>query len=171
MADERFLLRDVRAEDHPALLALNAASVAVLSPMDATRLRTLLAQCALCRVVEEAGAVRAFVLALREGAPYGSVNYRWFDARYSRFLYVDRVVVDARTRGAGLGQRLYADVFDRARCDDVPCVTCEFDLIPPNPASERFHARQGFVEVGRQTLPGGKQVSLQVADVAAQSMR
>ncbi|MGY4515449.1 GNAT family N-acetyltransferase [Lysobacter sp. HA18] len=171
MTDERILLRDPTPDDRPTLLALNEASVAVLSPMDASRLDALLTQSAMCRVVEHEGVVRAFVLTFRERAAYDSVNYRWFDARYPRFLYVDRVVVDSRLRGAGFGQRLYADVFDRARCDDVPYVTCEFDIEPPNPASERFHARQGFVEVGRQTLPGGKQVSLRAADVAAQSMR
>ncbi|WP_133499844.1 GNAT family N-acetyltransferase [Cognatilysobacter terrigena] len=169
MADELHL-RDVRDDDRPTLLALNAASVAVLSPMNDARLDQLLAASAMCRVVEQNRDVRAFVLAFREGADYDSVNYRWFDARYPRFLYVDRVVVDTACRGAGFGQRLYADVFERARRDDVPRVTCEFDVEPPNPASERFHARQGFVEVGRQTLPGGKQVSLQAADVA-QSLR
>lgn len=164
------ILRDATVDDRLTLLALNAASVAVLSPMDDARLDTLLAACAFCRVIEDDRGVRAFVLAFREGTAYDSVNYRWFDAHYPRFLYVDRVVVDAACRGAGFGRRLYADVFDRARRDDVPLVTCEFDIEPPNPASERFHARQGFVEVGRQTLPGGKQVSLQAADVA-QSMR
>lgn len=163
-------LRDARDDDRPALLALNEASVAVLSAMDARRLDALLASSAMCRVVEMDGIVCAFVLAFREGADYDSVNYRWFDARYPRFLYVDRVVVDAARRGAGIGQRLYADVFDAARRDGVPVVTCEFDVDPPNPASERFHARQGFVEVGRQVLPGGKQVSLQAAQVA-QSIR
>lgn len=158
-------LRDARPDDAPALLALNAASVEVLSPLDAARLDRLLAEAALCRVVEVDGAVRAFVLAFREGADYDSENYRWFDAREPRFLYVDRVVVDAASRGLGLGQRLYADVFDRARHDDVPYVTCEFDVDPPNPVSERFHARQGFREVGRQVLANGKAVSLQRADV------
>lgn len=171
MSDERIRLRDVQPHDRPGLLALNAASVAMLSPMDGVRLDALLAESALCRVIEQEGVVRAFVLAFRERADYDSVNYRWFDARYPRFLYVDRVVVDAACRGAGFGRRLYADVFDCARRSAVVQVTCEFDVDPPNPASERFHALQGFVEVGRQLLPGGKQVSLQAADVGAQSMR
>lgn len=160
-------LRDAEPADCPTLLALNAASVAVLSPMDAARLDMLLREAALCRVIEAHRAVQAFVVAFREGAAYDSPNYRWFDARYPRFLYVDRVVVASAARGAGLGQRLYADVFDHARRDAVPWVTCEFDVAPPNPASERFHAQQGFREVGRQALPGGKVVSLQAADVAA----
>ena len=161
------LLRDATSADHPALLALNAASVEVLSPLDAPRLQLLIGQAALCRAIEGAGRILAFVLAFRERADYGSPNYRWFDARYPRFLYVDRVVVDAGHRGAGLGRRLYADVVEYARREGVPLVTCEFDVEPPNPASERFHALQGFNEVGRQTLPGGKRVSLQALRIDA----
>lgn len=160
------MLRDATPDDAPTLLALNAASVEVLSPLDAPCLAALQAEAALCRVIELDGSVRAFVLAFREGAAYDSENYRWFDARYPRFLYVDRIVVDAACRGAGLAQRLYADVFGHARRDGVPVVTCEFDVDPPNPASERFHRRQGFREVGTQRLARGKRVSLQAADVS-----
>jgi predicted GNAT superfamily acetyltransferase len=46
----------------------------------------------------------------------------------------------------------------------IPVVACEFDVQPPNPASERFHAKFGFIEVGRQSVAGGKKtVSLQTA--------
>ncbi|WP_238382867.1 GNAT family N-acetyltransferase [Cognatilysobacter segetis] len=160
------LLRDATPADAPALLALNEASVAVLSPMDAPRLAALQRNAALCRVVEDAGRVRAFVLAFREHADYDSPNYRWFDQRYPRFIYVDRVVVEAAYRGRGLGRRLYANVFALARREQVPLVACEFDVEPPNAASERFHARMGFREAGVQRLgESGKRVSLQVARV------
>jgi predicted GNAT superfamily acetyltransferase len=159
-------LRDATPADHPALVALNAASVAVLSPMDGARLRALLQDAAMCTVMADADDVHAFLLAFREGCRYDSPNYRWFEARCPRFLYVDRVVVDAASRGAGLGRALYADVFARAARAAVPVVTCEFDVEPPNPASARFHARHGFTEVGRQALAGSKVVSLQAAPVA-----
>ena len=157
-------LRDATASDHAAILALNLESEAVLSPLDAARLARLDAQAALHRVAEDdRGDVVAFLLALREGADYESPNYRWFAARYPRFLYVDRVVVAAAMQGRGLGQRLYEDLFAAARGQSVPMVACEFDVDPPNEASRRFHARLGFREAGTQVLPGGKRVSLQVA--------
>lgn len=158
-------LREATPDDYPELLALNAASVAALSPLDGSRLAHLHDESELCLVLETDAIVRAFVLAMREGASYDSENYRWFDRRYPAFLYVDRVVVAAPYRGAGLGQRLYSAVFERARRDAIGLVTCEFDLDPPNPASARFHARQGFREVGRQHLAAGKVVSLQAATV------
>ncbi|MGO4551011.1 GNAT family N-acetyltransferase [Lysobacter sp. 2RAF19] len=156
-------VRDIVAADTDAILALNLESEAVLSPMDAARYAHLRAQSAYGRVVEEDGAVVAFLLAFREGADYDSVNYRWFDAHYEAFLYVDRVVVAQAHQGRGFGARLYEDLFAFARQAHVSSVTCEFDIDPPNEASRRFHARYGFDEVGTQTLPGGKRVSLQRA--------
>jgi predicted GNAT superfamily acetyltransferase len=110
--------------------------------------------------------VAAFVLALREGEDYDSVNYRWFNDRYERFMYVDRVVVSEAMQGRGLGRILYGAVFAHARANGVPVVTCEYDVNPPNPGSESFHLALGFLEVGRQPVAGGKKlVSLQVAKV------
>jgi len=157
------LLRDYRPDDADAVLALNAASVAVLSPLDALHLRALAAQAAYHRIAERDGAPVGFLLALREGSAYDSPNYRWFAARYPRFLYIDRVVVGADQRGLGVGAALYADLFAFARAAGLDTVACEYDVEPPNDASARFHARFGFGEVGRQRLAGGKQVSLQVA--------
>jgi predicted GNAT superfamily acetyltransferase len=156
-------LRDYRPDDADAVLALNAASVAVLNPLDAVRLRALAAQAAHLRIAERDGATVGFLLALREGSAYDSPNYRWFVARYPRFLYIDRVVVGADQRGLGVGAALYADLFAFARAAGLDTVACEYDIEPPNDASARFHARFGFGEVGRQRLAGGKQVSLQVA--------
>lgn len=156
--------RDATPSDFPAVLTLNEESVFVLSPLDAARLALLHGQAALHRVVEVDGRVAAFLLAFREGAAYDSPNYRWFAARYERFLYVDRVVVARACQGRGLGALLYADLFGQARRADAGRIACEFDLYPPNEASRRFHARYGFAEVGQQAVAGGrKTVSLQAA--------
>ena len=154
--------------DFAAILALNEAFVAVLSPLDGERLARLHAQAALHRVIEQDGRIAAFLLAFREEADYDSPNYQWFSRRHARFLYVDRIVVGGDTQARGIGSRLYRDVYARASRDGVPLITCEFDIEPPNPASERFHAKLGFREIGRQQLDGGrKTVSLQALDVAA----
>lgn len=158
-------IRPATTADFDAILALNEESVAVLSPLSRERLAQLQGEAAVRRVVEADGAVVAFLLAFREGAAYDSPNYRWFASRYERFLYVDRVVVASAARGRGAGALLYRDVFEFAATHSLGLVTCEYDVEPPNPASERFHARFGFREVGRQRLDGGKLVSLQAAQV------
>lgn len=161
------MLRNARPDDFPAILSLNQVFVSVLSPLDGDRLRLLHAQAALHRVVERDGRIEAFLLAFREHADYDGANYQWFVQRHARFLYVDRIVVAGDTQSRGLGQRLYRDARTFAAHANVPLLACEFDIDPPNPVSASFHARQGFREVGRRELEGGKTVSMQLLDVVA----
>lgn len=155
-------IRDATPADFDAILRLNAESVRFLSPLAAPRLAHLHAQAAWHRVACVDGQVAAFLLALREGAAYDSQNYLWFAARYPRFLYIDRVVVDSAFQSRRLGTLLYEDLLAHARGTQVGRVTCEFDIEPANPASARFHARFGFREVGRQNVAyAAKAVSLQ----------
>jgi uncharacterized protein len=161
-------IRAACRSDFDAVLALNLESERFLSPLTRERLEHLDAQAEIHQVLEIQGKVVAFVLALREGSSYDSLNYMWFVAKYASFLYVDRVVVSAALQGQGIGRSLYHVVFAHARATGVPWVTCEYDIESPNPGSERFHRNSGFAEVGRQHVAGGmKQVSLQAAAVAA----
>ena len=158
------------AAHFPEILALNAESVRFLSPLDADRLAALYAQASVRTVACSGKEVVAFLLAFAPGADYDSPNYRWFDARYDDFLYVDRVVVSSRVQRAGLGWLLYDGLFQQARASGRARVTCEFDVDPPNPASEAFHRSFGFREVGRQRVAGGsKLVSLQAAEIGVGS--
>jgi predicted GNAT superfamily acetyltransferase len=163
---EAMQIRRATVTDFPVVLALNAESVARLSPLDESRLAKLHAQAALHRVVEHQSGVIAFLLALREGADYDSPNYVWFAQRYPSFLYIDRVVVSMHARGKGAGALLYRDTLAFAAATSVPLVACEYDIHPPNPASELFHAKFGFREVGSQSVAGGaKVVSLQAVEL------
>lgn len=157
-------LRQATPQDFPRLLALNAEQVQYLSPLDSAKLAHLHAQANWHQVIENETGVCAFLLAFAPGADYGSPNYRWFDARGGRFLYIDRVVVAASAQGRGCGRQLYKALFDFARASSFDSVVCEYDLDPPNPVSAAFHARFGFVEIGRQRA-NGKQVSMQAANV------
>lgn len=161
----RYLYRRATAADFPAILTLNAESVRYLSPLDTERLTWLdsLAASHQVAVSRDDGTIAAFLLALRAGTAYDSPNYRWFAARYPRFTYVDRIVVAASARRDGLAGRLYDELIKLAVAAGDPLLACEIDDEPPNPASQRFHARYGFREVGQQWLNGGtKRVSLQI---------
>ena len=161
MTNTTYGIRDCTTLDYPRLLQLNLESEHFLSPLTLSELEFLHVQSWYCRVVSQA-TVHGFLLVLKQNTHYNSVNYRWFAARYSHFLYIDRVVVDAAARGQKLAQRLYEDLFELGRESKFPRVTCEFDVDPPNEASGRFHERFGFREVGRQrTADGKKVVSLQ----------
>ena len=160
-------IRDADDADIPAIVALNAAEVRHTSPMDEDRARQLASLSACLRVATLDGRVVAFLLAMRAGAHYRNDNFGWFAARYRDFLYVDRIVVDAAVQGHRLGSALYGDLFAFARAAGIPCITCEFNVVPPNEPSRLFHARHGFIEAGRQWLDDGrKQVSMQIAELA-----
>lgn len=162
------ILRSALRSDFPAILALNEESVRFLSPLSMERLVKLDSEAELHRVLELDGAIVGFLIAFREGTTYDSVNYLWFAEQYERFLYVDRIVVSPAHRGSGAAATLYRAVFAHAAATGVPLVTCEYDIAPPNPASERFHTKFGFRAVGRQRVAGGKkEVALCVADLAA----
>ena len=154
------LPRDATAADFPAVAALNLESEHFVSPMSLARLEKLHAWAAYHRVMEIDGSVAAFLLGFREGAAYDSPNYRWFAARYVRLFYIDRVIVRAADRRRGLAAALYADAFTFARAHGVDTVTCEFDVDPPNPVSEKFHRRFGFGQVGVNTY-NNKHVAMQ----------
>lgn len=165
------LIRPATTADHDAVLALNAESVAVLSPLDAQRLSHLHDQSAAFWVApgqdDAPSRLAGFMLVMREGVDYDSPNYRWFAQALPSFLYVDRVVVGSAARGSGLGQRFYERLFALAAEAGVATVACEIDIDPPNDGSARFHERLGFREVGRQAVMNGKKiVSLQTVTLA-----
>jgi predicted GNAT superfamily acetyltransferase len=156
------MIRDAVPADFADIVHINAESEHFLSPLSPQRLEILHSQAAYHRVAWAEGGTLAFLLAFREGAAYDSPNYLWFASRYSRFLYIDRVVVRHEARAMRLGTLLYNDLLMFARSAGLPRVTCEFDIHPPNPVSAAFHRKFGFVEVGQQGVAGGKKtVSLQ----------
>jgi uncharacterized protein len=160
------LIRDAAETDFDRIVALNAAVVQETSAMNLERLRGLHALTFVHRVASVDGQVVAFLLAMRDGAACANDNFEWFSARYPRFVYIDRIVVDTAASGHGIGRLLYDDLFARSRANEIGIVACEYNIEPPNPASKAFHDRFGFVEVGTQRVAGGsKLVSLQITSL------
>ena len=146
--------------DLSAVLAINQACVPHVSSIPLEELRDLARQACHFTVVRADGKVVGFMLALGPGQHYESLNYRWFSEHYGNFVYVDRIAFASGFRGAGLGRKLY-DHLEREYKGRVPVITCEVNLLPPNPDSLAFHKRLGFEEVGQQDTEGGrKRVSL-----------
>lgn len=145
-----------------AILRINNANVPAVGALDEQSLKSLLALASVTLVVASPEApdhVAGFCILLDPGTTYASENYRWFDARYGDFWYLDRVAIDEPFRNRGLGGLLYAEVERRAR---APMIALEVNVRPRNEGSLRFHRRQGFVEVGQQETGHGVRVSLQV---------
>lgn len=135
-----------------ALLALNNSHAAELSWMEPPRLLHLVSQAFLARRVGEADGL---LIAFDQDADYDSPNFLWFRETYPRFVYVDRIVVAPQARGRGLAARLYADLFAAASQAGHDRIVCEVNSDPPNPASDAFHERLGFRQVGTAAILGG----------------
>lgn len=155
----------LREDDLKGVLELNQHWVPHVGPLERDSLDALLAMADLAVGVHDAGHLKGFVLAIGPDSPYTSPNYRWFSERHELFLYVDRVAVAPSAQRTGLGRSLYGMVIDRARSIGAGVVCAEVNLDPPNPESQDFHARMGFVEVGRQWTYGDT-VEVQLLELA-----
>lgn len=146
-----------------ALLALNNDHAEETSFLTKTDWRTLIETAYAATCIDGAAAL---LIAFDDQAPYDGVNFQWFRARRKNFVYVDRVVVADSHRGRGVARALYDDLFRRMAETGHGALTCEVNINPPNPASDAFHARLGFNEVGRAALHDrGKEVRYLVKDL------
>ncbi|NID15712.1 GNAT family N-acetyltransferase [Luteibacter yeojuensis] len=152
-------IRDVREHDLDAVLALNNAAGTGILATDLDRLRHLYEIAHYFRVAEQDGRILGFLIAMRQDADYASQNFRWFQAHYESFVYIDRIVIASQSRGHGLGRIFYCDVQSYAEVR-VPLLTCEVFLEPRNDQTVLFHGTMGFQEVGQQKMEEGPKVSL-----------
>ncbi len=148
-------LANVVADDLPAVLELNEASVPHVSSVSIEEMRWFGEHAHYFRVARIDGNLAGFLIGLRPGLGYQSPNYRWFSDHYEDFGYVDRVAVAPEARRQGVATWLYDDYAGSLR-GDVGVMTCEVNLRPANDASMRFHKGQGFAQVASQETDGGK---------------
>ena len=120
-------LRDAVPTDFERILRLNEAEEHLTSPLSRERLDRLVQISSYCKVATVRQETAAFLIAFREGVPYESENFGWFDKRLSRFLYIDRIVVGEAFTRQGVGSRLYRDLFAFARSQKVETVACEYN--------------------------------------------
>ena len=161
-----FAITDVTTTDLAAVLALNESEVPRLGAVDIEQMHWFASNATYFRIAKTDEQLAAFLVGLRPGSDYGSLNYRWFCDRYEDFAYVDRVAVAPFARRHGLASRLYDD-FAATMPDSVKVMTCEVNILPPNDESLRFHTRLGFGEVGTQvTDDGNKEVALLLKELS-----
>lgn len=151
--DHAAVIRPITIDDLPAVLALNNAHAVEVNALTAEALAALVASAAHARIID---GCEGFLLALSERTPVQGPNHGWFVARYSAFLYIDRVVVAPEARGRGHARALYADLAAIAAGRPL---CCEVNITPPNPGSMAFHDRLGFAACGEAGDPrNGKHV-------------
>jgi predicted GNAT superfamily acetyltransferase len=131
------------------LLALNNAHAEELSYLTREDMDVLFAAASHVRAGADGPAL---LVGFDETCAYGSPNFLWLKRRFTRFYYIDRVVVGESGRGKGLARLLYADLERRTLAEGRERLVCEINASPPNPSSDAFHSRLGFVPVGEEYL-------------------
>jgi predicted GNAT superfamily acetyltransferase len=160
------LIRQAQVSDFPRILNINATEEDKTSRIDLARITQLDVWSDYHSVAVVDGEVIGFLLVMSETSEYDGDNFRWFVERYSRFLYVDRIVINRASARRGLGSALYRDLIQFAATRSWSTLCCEINVSPPNPVSHAFHAHFGFKEVGRSAAAGAqKVVSYQVAEL------
>ena len=158
------LIREARASDFQSIVSINASEEEKTSPIDLERITQLNTWSTYHRVAIKEDQVVGFLLVMSNASAYDGANFRWFVDRYSRFLYVDRIVIDPVFAGMGFGTALYVDLIEFAKGQGHIALCCEINVLPPNPVSYAFHARFGFREVGHSNEAAvQKVVSYQMA--------
>ena len=161
-----YSIRDATPGDLDAVLALNESEVPHVGSIALADMQALMEMSAYFRVAYAAqNKLLAFLLGLAPGAGYSSLNYRWFDTRYEKFAYIDRIAVAPQARRLGIAQALYGD-FERQTAGWARRLCCEVNLVPENPVSLAFHQRLGFARVGTlETHNGSKKVALLTKEI------
>ena len=151
--------------DLPHILKLNKAAIPAVNLLSESEIRNLFSQAEYFHSLWLKKEVIGFLIGLGPGANYNSPNYRWFELRYDRFLYIDRIVIDPTHQGLGYG-RMFYDNLRKSAGQQFSKITCEVNLRPKNESSLGFHQSFGFRQVGTQETEGGtKQVSLMVYEM------
>ena len=148
--------------DLPYIHDLNQHALPDVSSITLNNMTQFLEMADYFRVIKVKNDIAGFLIALTPGKDYHSPNYKWFEKKYSQFMYIDRIVIDPSFQSKGLGRAFYDDlkIFSQRY---TPIITCEVNLKPKNEGSLLFHKKYGFEQIGTQETDGGKkEVSLMV---------
>ncbi len=145
------MISDIKTRHHQDLLRLNEAFVHWLSPLDEAGLSYVLERADYARQIAEGQGV---LIGYSHDVDYPDHwNMAWLSRHLKNFFYIDRIIIDERAQGKGLGQKLYADVERHARAGGYAWLACEVNTLPNNPGSHAFHLRGGFEILGEQEFP------------------
>jgi len=92
--------------------------------------------------------VLGFLMCFREGSDHQSLNYKYFNDRENRFIYIDRIAIRSDHGRQGLGSLLYKELFKVISSLKLS-ICCEVYTRPLNTTSLKFHYKNGFRSVGK----------------------
>ena len=158
-------MRSATSLDLPGILEVNRQSTLGVATLSQSDVEVILRTAPYVRVAEVASHMVGYLIGYLASSQYRGEEFAWFQDHYRHFFYIDQVAVTAHCRGRGIGAKFYQDVEQFASVRQMPFLTCEVHLSPPNPGSCRFHTRWGFQSVHEMETADGRQVVLMVKRV------
>ena len=137
------------------ILTLNESFLPAVSSVDIKQMERFLNFADYFKSVLVNNTISGFLIAIHPGKNYDSLNYKWFEKKFTSFLYVDRIVIGSEFHGQGIGKAFYDDLQSYAS-KKTNIITCEVNIKPSNEASMIFHQKYGFKKVGTQITDDGK---------------
>jgi len=161
---EQYQIVKAESFDKDFVINLNMENMPAVGSLDEDSFDRFIKDSDYFKVIRTNKELVGFMIALLPGRPYSSVNYKWFERKYSSFVYIDRIVISFDYQNKGFGSLFYDDLQNDFKNNDF--LTCEVNLIPRNDISMKFHKKYGFYEVGQQyTDQKKKLVSMQILPI------
>jgi len=161
-----YQIRNVEVADIEDLIKINELSVPAVNSISFAKFEWFHQNSIYFKLIQSINnEVHGFLLVLNSLLDYESLNYKWFQERYSSFAYIDRIAILEEYKRSGLGKKLYLDL-EKSIKSNYKMITCEYNLKPMNHESEKFHISIGYQQVGKlNTQEGTKEVSLMVKNL------
>lgn len=151
MKIEKLCKENISIEFMKSFISLNNSYSPFLRPLkDSKQLKKLLDMSLYVLYVQERNQLKGFCVVFKENSDYLSENYKYFDKKHKKFLYIDRIGISDDLRQKGIGTKMYKYIFENNK-HDVP-VCAEVNSIPLNKASISFHLKLGFKDIHKKRL-------------------
>ena len=151
--------KTVKNEILSEILNINQAHVPMVGSLENTKdLANLVKMSSLLALTKENDEITSFIVCLREGEQYKSLNYAYFSEKYKKFLYVDRIGVKNGHQNKGLGSLLYKKIDQIGNKIGLP-ICAEVNTKPYNKTSIQFHIKHGFKKIGEKSFSNQYEVA------------
>ena len=144
---EQFNLKEAKKESLREVLEINESHKPMLSSLgDLGKLEDLIELSTFGSFLVFQREICAFIVCMRENLPYESPNYKYFQKKYKKFLYIDRVGVKKGFENNGFGSFMYGNIF-KNYINERLTICAEANIEPINKQSLKFHEKMGFRRV------------------------
>ena len=147
-------IKTATKSDLDFVLSLNQKSLSAVSNSNLKKMNSFLNISSYFKIIQVDDISVGFLIGLIQDVDYESENYIWINKRYSSFIYIDRIIIDAKHRNKGLGAYFY-DHLSKTFHGKVENILCEVNIKPYNKKSMNFHKKYGFKEIGEKNTEDG----------------